>query len=410
MKTDKSDETGLVGNSEFLSEVFGGDSAYACPVVVSFDGDPLTAPKEVWACRPWRGDSQDACGLPGTANNYFGLASFRPDEAGKYRRRKAYFHALHAVVLDDVGTKVDRERVTLPPTWLIETSPQNHQAGYVLSEPLTEGSLADRLVEAIIAAGLLRPGHDGPRTRLARLPVGVNGKSAPPFPCRMVGWSPGLRYSVDELVDGLQLDMAQARRPRRKGGRAAPGRPSDGDSVWIPRPEQNSVLVALQDRGLYKAPLGEGRHDITCPWVNEHTDEVDNGTAYFEPEDNWPVGGFKCLHGHCAHRHMRDLLRFLDVEINAARMKPTIYVFGGEIHRIVDAAERELAISRQHYQRGGLIVVVVTDPGRARPGAGHQSTGVSASPSWRRHLAAIRRPFGGIGAHRSSRSPCGGAI
>jgi len=123
------------------------------------------------------------------------------------------------------------------------------------------------------------------------------------------------------------------------------------------------VLVALRDRGLYKAPLGDGKHNITCPWVNEHTREVDGGTAYFEPDDNWPIGGFKCLHGHCAARHIRDVLRFLNIEVNAARMKPTIRVMPGEIHRVVDAAEHELAQSRRHYQRGGLIVTVVTDPG-----------------------------------------------
>ena len=123
------------------------------------------------------------------------------------------------------------------------------------------------------------------------------------------------------------------------------------------------MLVALRQRGLYKAPLGDGKHDITCPWVKEHTNEVDGGTAYFEPDDNWPIGGFKCLHGHCSERHVRDLLRFMDIEVNAARMKPTIRIVAGEIHRVVDAAERELAHSGRHYQRGGLIVTVVTDPG-----------------------------------------------
>jgi hypothetical protein len=90
---------------------------------------------------------------------------------------------------------------------------------------------------------------------------------------------------------------------------------------------------------------------------------MDGGTAYFEPDDNWPIGGFKCLHGHCAERHVRDLLRIVNIEVAAARMKPTIRVVAGEIHRVVDAAERELATSRRHYQRGGLIVTVVTDPG-----------------------------------------------
>ena len=60
---------------------------------------------------------------------------------------------------------------------------------------------------------------------------------------------------------------------------------------------------------------------------------------------------------------MRDLLRFVDIDPSDARMRPTIRVVAGEIHRIVDAAERELARVGRHYQRGGLIVTVVTDPG-----------------------------------------------
>jgi hypothetical protein len=123
------------------------------------------------------------------------------------------------------------------------------------------------------------------------------------------------------------------------------------------------VLVALRARGLYKASLGEGKHDITCPWVQEHTGAVNGGTAYFEPNDKWPIGGFKCFHGHCAERRVRDLLQYVCIEVNAARMKSTIRIIAGDIHLVVDAAERELAQTLRHYQRGGMIVNVVTDPG-----------------------------------------------
>ncbi|MDH4301521.1 MAG: hypothetical protein OEV51_05540, partial [Nitrospira sp.] len=147
------------------------------------------------------------------------------------------------------------------------------------------------------------------------------------------------------------------------GTRGAQAQPADGDPVWFPRPEENAVLAALRNRGWYKVPLGEGKHDITCPWMEEHTDRLDSGTAYFEPDDHWPIGGFKCLHGHCTARHIRDLLRVLDIEVGVARMKPTIRIMAGELHRVVDAAEQELAQSGRHYQRGSLIVTVVTDPG-----------------------------------------------
>lgn len=362
-ETDKTVETDRVGNSQFLRSIFDRDPGDGRPLVVSFDGSPAKVPSKAWYGRPWAEHVDSSEFLPASRNNYFSLATFLPDEAGQYRRQKAHFSALYAVMLDDVGTKVDRDRLTLPPSWLLETSPGNHQAGYILREPLTDGLAADRLMNAIVAAGLCDPGANGPRTRLARLPVAVNGKHDPPFQCRLVNWSPELRYSVDDLVDGLQLEWVPGGRPKRSASGATKESPADGDVVWIPRPEENAVIAVLRARGLYKAPLGDGRHDITCPWVSEHSGTVDGGSAYFEPDDHWPIGGFKCLHGHCADRHIRDLLRFLDIEVNVARMKPTIRVVAGEIHRVVDAAERELAQSRRHYQRGGLIVTVTTDPG-----------------------------------------------
>ena len=326
-------------------------------------GNPASKPSKVWFGKPWQSSVDKTTDLPVDANNYFSLAVFKPDEARQYRRQKTCFHALHAVMLDDVGSKVPMERLTLQPSWLLETSPGNYQAGYLLLEPLTDGLAADRLMNAIVAAGLCDPGANGPRARLARLPVASNGKHSPPFTCRMVEWLPELRYSVEELSDGLQVEMAQAGRSKRQERHQAQERPVDGDPVWFPRPDENTVLVELRNRGFYKAPLGEGKHSVICPWVQEHTGETDGGTAYFEPDDLWPIGGIKCLHGHCADRHVRDLLRVLNIEASAARMKPTIRVMAGEMNRVVDAAERELAQSSRHYQRGGLIVTVVTDPG-----------------------------------------------
>jgi hypothetical protein len=360
IETDKTGKTDLVGNNEFLRAVFGNDLTDNRPVVVSFIGNPSTVPSRLWFGQGWQNSKTK---LPDDANNYFSLAVFNTDNSGQYRRKKSSFQALYAVMLDDVGSKVAMERMTLPPSWLLETSPGNHQAGYLLSEPLSDGLMADRLMNAIVAAQLCDPGANGPRARLARLPVAVNGKHTPPFNCKMVTWSPELRYSLADLVSGLQLEMAETLRPKRQHSRNPQERPADGDPVWLPRPDENAIIATLRDLGLYKAPLGEGKHDITCPWMHEHTGAVDNGTAYFEPDDNWVIGGFKCLHGHCAERNIRTLLNHLNVDVSAARMKPTIRVMAGEIHRVADAAERELALSGRYYQRGGLIVTITTDPG-----------------------------------------------
>jgi hypothetical protein len=361
-ETDKNDKTDLVSNQAFLQIVFGEELDDVRPIVVSFSGSPTGVDNKSWFGRPWHAETEADLQKP-DRNNYFSLAMFRPDETGSYRRQKSRFVALCAVMLDDIGIKVAMDRLTLKPSWLLETSPGNHQAGYVLSEPLTDGNLADRLMNAIVSAGLCDPGANGPRARLARLPVAINGKHTPPFRCRMVSWLPEKRYSVEELVEGLQLEIAPAGRPKRQPRRQADWQSQQEELIWIPRPEENQVIAALGERGLYKTPLGGGKHDISCPWVEEHTDAIDGGTAYFEPDDSWPIGGFKCLHGHCAERHIRDLLRVLDIDISSARMKPIIRIVAGEFHRVVDAAEHELAQSGRHYQRGGLIVCVATDPG-----------------------------------------------
>jgi hypothetical protein len=53
------------------------------------------------------------------------------------------------------------------------------------------------------------------------------------------------------------------------------------------------------------AANGTEKINITCPWVHEHTDKADDGTAYFAG------GGFKCHHAHCDGRRMKDLFCWL---------------------------------------------------------------------------------------------------
>jgi hypothetical protein len=128
------------------------------------------------------------------------------------------------------------------------------------------------------------------------------------------------------------------------------------------RASMKFVYAALKGRNLYKSPLGKDKHDITCPWIHEQTNGIDGGTAYFEPDDNYPLGGFKCQHGHCCERHIRDLLHILYIDIKLARMKPIIHIVKGEIHLIVDIAERELAATQKFYQQGVLSFQFISRP------------------------------------------------
>ena len=54
--------------------------------------------------------------------------------------------AFHVLVLDDVGTKVDRTLLRdVTPTWELETSPGNSQVGFVFNEPLRDMKAVERL-------------------------------------------------------------------------------------------------------------------------------------------------------------------------------------------------------------------------------------------------------------------------
>lgn len=359
LETDKSDKTIKICNMDFLQAIFGDALRDVCPIIVGFKGNPLKVAKTKWFGKAWTGAS--IIELPSDANNYFSLACFKPNEAGEYRRKKSQFYALHAVMLDDIGSKIPVERLTLEPSWILETSPENFQVGYIFAEPINDSKLADQLMNSIMSAGLCDPGANGPTARLARLPIAVNGKHEPSFQCQLKSWLPDNRYSIEELIEGLQLEIVEKKRTKRDYNKTEDVIDADSEQIWTPRPEENAVLAALRSHGLYKSPLGEGKHDITCPWVNEHTASVDSGTAYFEPDSNYSMGGLKCQHGHCSKRRIRELLNFLNVDVKSARMKPVIRVIKGEMDRIVDIAECELAGTQKYYQRGGIIVYVYTD-------------------------------------------------
>jgi len=312
-----------------------------------------------WPCR--RAD-QVAAGLAAENNNYLGGASFYPGDDGSFKARKAQFAACHFLLLDDLGTKVPLDRLDgFELSWLIETSPGNYQGGIILAEPLTDGPAAVHLLNAVIDSGLCDAGATGPLSRWARLPVAINGKpkyaddAGTPFQCRLIEWRPGNRYTPQEIVDRLQLELAPAGRPKKTAKSPAPsdsasyGIGDDGDDVLIPKTTENPVVAALKARGLYKTPLGSGKHDITCPWVQEHTDALDTGAAYFEPDEFYSVGGFCCQHSHRDKYRIRALLEFLGVRNAEARHKPLIRVVAGDLHCVVDAAEKELAA------RGAII-------------------------------------------------------
>ena len=352
-ETDKTEIPIDVTNIDFLEKIF--RQAPTSVYLVGLSGNPSLAKPRDWSGRGVPCDDLIEALVPTSQQNaYFSLATFRAGEDGAVRRKKANFEGQNAIMLDDVGTKVPFEAINaLEPTWLLETSDGNFQAGYAFHEPITDIDMVESLMTAVIAKGLCDKGANGPTTRLARLPCGINGKHEPIFSTKLKKWNPDCTYTPKEIIAGFGLVLDDKSRKRTNKKR---------QGAFTPKHETNPIFDALFAQGLYKKSLGGGKHDITCPWVLSHTNGVDHGTAYFEPSEDYTRGGYKCLHGSCDNKHLADFIEAIGVDDVPNYARPTIRCEAGSIAYTVDAAEQVLAGTGQHFQRGGSIVVINRDP------------------------------------------------
>ena len=364
-----------VTNHEFLESIFckaselsGTDCA---PVCVSFSRSPATARSTDWNGFAWNkvNEPKDV-----NCNSYFSVSAFQPDEHKKYRRKKSQIVGQFVVAFDDVvaqtvegknKAQIPWSQIKLAPSWVLETSEGNFQIGYILTEPITNRQTADELSKAIIRKGLSDPGAGGPSTRLMRLPYASNTKTQPPFRCLMRLWEPERRYSLQQFMDAYCISLSETKKTKAPLPAKAKTVQTayDGNAVWKPKPSVNIVVESLRACGLIKSEIELGKYDITCPWTEEHTEQVDSGACYWEPDDEHPIGSFKCQHAHCQGRNISDLLEFLGIEPEEAYMKERIFVNPGEINRIVEAGERILAGTGLFYQRAGRLVAVYQQQG-----------------------------------------------
>lgn len=350
-------------NCEFMAAIFTNLPEGAQPVITGKFGDPQTGGWTAYGVT----EIERVCAAG--RNTYFNCASFMPEADGKIAARKGSAVAYHVLVLDDVGTKVDRKLIpAITPTWELETSPGNFQLGFKLNPPLRDVADVERFQQRIAAARLTDKGAMG-IARWVRLPNGINGKpkyqtNGKPFSCRLDAWNPAAVYSAAQLLDALvPAPVSEDEKPVSVKARVRSAGASHLDSnVFTPRSSENPVLAAFKEQGLYKRTILAGRHEVVCPWVHEHTDQIDTGAAYFEPTTEHPSGGFCCQHSHKGKYHIRQVLERFDLTTANARNKSLIRAVAGEMNAIVAAAEAMLAQRGDLYQSGGLIVTVGQDP------------------------------------------------
>ena len=237
-------------------------------------------------------------------------------------RRKDTFVAQLALMIDDVGGEIDTAKVptALEPTWTIETSEGNYQLWYVFADPITDRGLAEELVGALQAKGFSKAdggdtGFAGV-TRYGRPDKGVNSKPEAldrhGKPWRVKGTRSGGLVTVQEVLEAFGITEADLK-GRRKLGVGGCGPSSDLDLAEAI--EDDTLAGWLAEQGLVKRWRDDGWLDITCPWVDEHTGGLDNGTAYrLARFSGSGRGGFKCHHGSHVDRDLRDLWAWAEGE------------------------------------------------------------------------------------------------
>lgn len=342
-KSTMPDLTTAKTNASFLRAMFG--SAMMNAYVTAFTEDPTGDYPLGVRGRMWGGGTYAAKKdkLTSDANQYVCVSTFNasrdPEDHGRPRRQRALFNRCYSIMVDDIGTKVNAKSIKLKPfTALVETSPGNYQGWYALKADdadAADPALVDYVVDQMIEKGLAKvdPGMKGV-TRYGRLPGGVNnkGKLGKPFKVKMEELNAKQTYTLREVAKayGINVDDAVIVAPR----------PSFGARIVIPENEREKyaldLLTKLEEAGCEPSehPNKPGGYDILCPWRDTHTGGDTTGTMLFVPGYTDPsshvefiLGGYKCHHGHCQDKRLRDVLGWLNTEHAANIVHPSWLAF-----------------------------------------------------------------------------------
>lgn len=236
-----------ISNQELLNAIFVDDLKAGHTVWVSnFSEDPsCEQAKKHWKGHAWNGEV-----FPAAANNaFFGIAALKANSRGEVRRTKECMASVRCIMLDDIGTKA--QRPPIDPSWLIETSPGNFQAGFIFEEPITDPRTVQRLCKALVADGKLTDAGGFSGVRYARLPVGCNTKvtviasnDGQPFEHRLVEWRPDLRYHWRDWAVAMGLGSLQTAANDAEYG------------VFEDIGDENPVIEALKARGVVQESFG----------------------------------------------------------------------------------------------------------------------------------------------------------
>jgi len=174
--------------------------------VAGFADDPAKAAGTCWHGRQVPPRTRLEAATNPAHNNYFSVAALT---GGK--RRAENFARLMVLVADDA----DRAQLTREPSWVLRTSANKAQIGFVLrgDDPATRNKAACiRAVAAIAPQGQVKADKSGNTiVRYVRLPIGTNTKASypAPFAHELAEWRPDVRVTLAEALEAFGVSAEQ---------------------------------------------------------------------------------------------------------------------------------------------------------------------------------------------------------
>lgn len=150
----------------------------------------------------WNGHKCAADDVPSVngSNAYFSIAGFAPTATA---RRIEQALGVCAVLIDDVGSKADSDRVLAmlgEPSYRIQTSAASQQWGYLLSALASEDEI--KPIHARLQELKLCDRNGNNPVRYGRLPAGHNNKPeyGTPWPVSVISWNPERRFHIADIA------------------------------------------------------------------------------------------------------------------------------------------------------------------------------------------------------------------
>ena len=291
-----------VTNEDIVKCLFGAkwQEAY----VTSYSYPPDTDDTTVKAIM-WSGKSVAQSGtsyMRPDRNNYITVSTYGYDADGKYRRREELFSGLYFLPLDDiVGKHSDPTTIGFKtPTIILETSKDNFQWFYKLSQPIMDPAIAKAFLGAIIKNGKTKISDDiADLSRNVRL-LGYNNKlkyGTTPFEVQLRAYNPDIEYTPEEMCKWVGVDFDTISTVSASQQEIL----DTSDKIFQDTLVQDLMRLSMVPNGKISTA---GWLTILCPWEERHT-SVDNSTGVC-----LNLKGqlrFKCFHSSCAASKIGDV-------------------------------------------------------------------------------------------------------